>query len=112
MCIRDSLWSSSSFGIAFVSNWVMTLAVINGLIPTRTIDNWLSAPPLIRLRNPPKSLEPITVSMILFSLLGSATVSYTHLRAHETVLDIVCRLLIETKQNYGRSTTYETLSHQ
>ena len=25
-------------------------------------------------------------------------VSYTHLRAHETVLDIVCRLLLETKQ--------------
>ena len=26
-------------------------------------------------------------------------VSYTHLRAHETVLDIVCRLLLETKKN-------------
>ena len=25
------------------------------------------------------------------------TVSYTHLRAHETVLDLVCRLLLETK---------------
>ena len=25
-------------------------------------------------------------------------VSYTHLRAHETVLDLVCRLLLETKQ--------------
>ena len=25
-------------------------------------------------------------------------VSYTHLRAHETVLDIVCRLLLEKKQ--------------
>ena len=27
-------------------------------------------------------------------------VSYTHLRAHETVLDIVCRLLLEKKQQY------------
>ena len=26
-------------------------------------------------------------------------VSYTHLRAHETVLDLVCRLLLEKKQN-------------
>ena len=26
-------------------------------------------------------------------------VSYTHLRAHETVLDLVCRLLLE-KKNY------------
>ena len=25
-------------------------------------------------------------------------VSYTHLRAHETVLDIVCRLLLEKKK--------------
>ena len=26
-------------------------------------------------------------------------VSYTHLRAHETVLDLVCRLLLEKKTN-------------
>ena len=26
-------------------------------------------------------------------------VSYTHLRAHETVLDIVCRLLLEKKKH-------------
>ena len=29
---------------------------------------------------------------------GLASVSYTHLRAHETVLDIVCRLLLEKKK--------------
>ena len=28
---------------------------------------------------------------------GAIPVSYTHLRAHETVLDIVCRLLLEKK---------------
>ena len=28
---------------------------------------------------------------------GSSPVSYTHLRAHETVLDLVCRLLLEKK---------------
>ena len=31
-------------------------------------------------------------------------VSYTHLRAHETVLDLVCRLLLETKK-YNTHTT-------
>ena len=31
------------------------------------------------------------------------TVSYTHLRAHETVLDLVCRLLLE-KKNYHHVT--------
>ena len=28
---------------------------------------------------------------------GYRSVSYTHLRAHETVLDLVCRLLLEKK---------------
>ena len=32
-------------------------------------------------------------------------VSYTHLRAHETVLDLVCRLLLEKKK------THTTTSH-
>ena len=29
---------------------------------------------------------------------GDPPVSYTHLRAHETVLDLVCRLLLEKKK--------------
>ena len=28
-------------------------------------------------------------------------VSYTHLRAHETVLDLVCRLLLEKKKQHN-----------
>ena len=31
--------------------------------------------------------------------LRDTPVSYTHLRAHETVLDLVCRLLLEKKNN-------------
>ena len=30
--------------------------------------------------------------------IPSKAVSYTHLRAHETVLDLVCRLLLEKKK--------------
>ena len=38
------------------------------------------------------------------ALSGSSAVSYTHLRAHETVLDLVCRLLLEIKKtNFNRS---------
>ena len=36
----------------------------------------------LRMDSPPGTLVPV---------------SYTHLRAHETVLDIVCRLLLEKK---------------
>ncbi len=32
------------------------------------------------------------------STVFNAPVSYTHLRAHETVLDLVCRLLLEKKK--------------
>ena len=38
-------------------------------------------------------------------------VSYTHLRAHETVLDLVCRLLLEKKKkckSYNASHTFTT----
>ena len=42
------------------------------------------------------------ISTIIFSVylkgLLSQPVSYTHLRAHETVLDLVCRLLLEKKK--------------
>src|SRR5665811_771484 len=39
---------------------------------------------------------PISAALTLF--LAPAPVSYTHLRAHETVLDLVCRLLLEKKK--------------
>eukprot|EP00657_Telonema_sp_P-1_P009163 TRINITY_DN333_c0_g1_i2.p1 TRINITY_DN333_c0_g1~~TRINITY_DN333_c0_g1_i2.p1 ORF type:complete len:101 (-),score=41.94 TRINITY_DN333_c0_g1_i2:98-400(-) len=32
-----------------------------------------------------------------------SSVSYTHLRAHETVLDLVCRLLLEKKKKKHRT---------
>ena len=35
----------------------------------------------------------------------SGPVSYTHLRAHETVLDLVCRLLLEKKTTITTTTT-------
>ena len=41
-----------------------------------------------------------TVAEALQHLQSKSTgpVSYTHLRAHETVLDLVCRLLLEKKK--------------
>ena len=36
---------------------------------------------------------------------GFGSVSYTHLRAHETVLDLVCRLLLENKKTAVASAT-------
>ena len=45
---------------------------------------------------------------------GLIAVSYTHLRAHETVLDLVCRLLLEKKKPHVTTAiiiTYATASN-
>ena len=48
----------------------------------------------------------LQVTLLLVALEGvTVAVSYTHLRAHETVLDLVCRLLLEKKNNKETSIT-------
>ena len=52
----------------------------------------------------PRLAEPTLVRKLLQHAgalpfgVGPVAVSYTHLRAHETVLDLVCRLLLEKKK--------------
>ena len=49
-------------------------------------------------------IKDIDLKNKMFKVIDKANsclkpVSYTHLRAHETVLDLVCRLLLEKKKN-------------
>ena len=51
------------------------------------------------------SLKPTMFGLLIdkeicYKHLRDIAVSYTHLRAHETVLDIVCRLLLEKKKTH------------
>ena len=46
----------------------------------------------------------LVLPVALLALTANA-VSYTHLRAHETVLDLVCRLLLEKKKTNTHHTT-------
>ena len=46
-------------------------------------------------------------AMVVATAATTGAVSYTHLRAHETVLDLVCRLLLEKKK-----TTLYTFNNQ
>ena len=41
---------------------------------------------------------------------SAGSVSYTHLRAHETVLDLVCRLLLEKKNRNPNQYQYAHLT--
>ena len=40
-----------------------------------------------------------TLVVPLWMLVHPQPVSYTHLRAHETVLDLVCRLLLQKRKH-------------
>ena len=62
----------------------------------------LSLKKLLRRRN-----ELGSVLDAMLEILGQdIAVSYTHLRAHETVLDLVCRLLLEKKKHYNTTSNY------
>ena len=52
-----------------------------------------------RLKGPAASLGS---DLVAFAHAAYA-VSYTHLRAHETVLDLVCRLLLEKKKTIAQT---------
>ena len=47
----------------------------------------------------------------LIALEHATPVSYTHLRAHETVLDLVCRLLLEKKKPIPPDCPVLAISH-
>ena len=71
MCIRDRILTAvlEKYSKINLQNQDIFVNVVGG----------------IRLREPATDLAVLPVS-------------YTHLRAHETVLDLVCRLLLEKKQ--------------
>ena len=65
-----------------------------------TPDNEISGPPLfsvgLNVGEPNESIVLVITGGVGL-LCALLPVSYTHLRAHETVLDLVCRLLLEKK---------------
>ena len=67
--------------------WQVLLSVAVGLIPLAVLAVFLT-PALVNLLFP--GFDAATQAL--------TAVSYTHLRAHETVLDLVCRLLLATKK--------------
>ena len=50
-----------------------------------------------------KRVPPLLDDKVVCAWNGLMTVSYTHLRAHETVLDLVCRLLLEKKKKKNQN---------
>ena len=82
MCIRDSYWATQLISMQWFH-----------LFPQLSlgIKNWNEE--LVKVN---KKIIYIPLQMYPEATVDS--VSYTHLRAHETVLDLVCRLLLEKKK--------------
>eukprot|EP00657_Telonema_sp_P-1_P009381 TRINITY_DN3569_c0_g1_i1.p1 TRINITY_DN3569_c0_g1~~TRINITY_DN3569_c0_g1_i1.p1 ORF type:complete len:137 (+),score=44.88 TRINITY_DN3569_c0_g1_i1:135-545(+) len=61
------------------------------------------------LPHTPVLMNPLLTTLLLAPPLlpHMLPVSYTHLRAHETVLDLVCRLLLEKKKEINKLRVYE-----
>ena len=59
-------------------------------------------------------LSPREMEILEFVTRGASNkaVSYTHLRAHETVLDLVCRLLLEKKKKQTSTQSKGQHTHQ
>ena len=79
--------------------------------PISTLDRSSAASDVYkRQRIAPTAGEAVSAADVVLLFLSDAeairtvlfdpAVSYTHLRAHETVLDLVCRLLLEKKKRH------------
>ena len=66
------------------------------LLTQRTVREVMTYSPMTI--NPSATIQEAAERMLEYQVSGLPAVSYTHLRAHETVLDLVCRLLLEKKK--------------
>ena len=93
MCIRDRCKELQQ------NNKLQTENVVKQLYKQFTTEE-ISAK-IAQLITPPELDIPVDVIFqSIEDLHKSCPVSYTHLRAHETVLDLVCRLLLEKKKEH------------
>ena len=80
-------------------------AITNAILPLELMTSMFIA------MDPPKHDRLKALFQRGFTPKRIAAVSYTHLRAHETVLDLVCRLLLEKKKKTALSTSSTCLNH-
>ena len=111
MCIRDRFFLTSAL-LALLGGVAQINAIWNygpfrvANVSSASQPDWYMGWPDGALRLFPDweiRLGGYTVANVFFPgvlLIGAVSVSYTHLRAHETVLDLVCRLLLEKKKQY------------
>ena len=125
MCIRDSCYAAmkylgDSLTSALVDETDTSIVIIPKGDPTVLHPDFKNQPLIEFLKKQKKSII-INANNWEEDALGSgwswndynesymnerSPVSYTHLRAHETVLDLVCRLLLEKKTSYIKTSLF------
>eukprot|EP00656_Telonema_subtile_P006136 TRINITY_DN12817_c0_g1_i2.p1 TRINITY_DN12817_c0_g1~~TRINITY_DN12817_c0_g1_i2.p1 ORF type:complete len:483 (+),score=84.64 TRINITY_DN12817_c0_g1_i2:25-1473(+) len=120
VCYALGVWMIVAASVevhAGVQGWgVLTVMVIVTCKVTVTYTKTCLFIQAQRANNPEQALRFSGVGVQIGSLVGAVlfflltAVSYTHLRAHETVLDLVCRLLLEKKKQnaINKGMWYET----
>ena len=81
------------------------------MINKKEVLRWANERGLLRPENHLKQMGKM-VSEVGELCDAIITVSYTHLRAHETVLDLVCRLLLEKKKKTIKHYDNNSLIHK
>eukprot|EP00656_Telonema_subtile_P010687 TRINITY_DN15187_c0_g1_i1.p1 TRINITY_DN15187_c0_g1~~TRINITY_DN15187_c0_g1_i1.p1 ORF type:complete len:102 (-),score=7.35 TRINITY_DN15187_c0_g1_i1:2-307(-) len=98
MCIRDRFYNSSISHLTSLDQSVIGRKAASHSVHPKVAIHFAQK----HLHQFPLALDVIHMQHRARSqqilLLTLISVSYTHLRAHETVLDLVCRLLLEKKK--------------
>src|SRR5664280_131491 len=93
--MSDSVMSDSVMSDSVMSDSVMSDSVMSDSVMSDSVTSAPTAEP--SEQTPPAAPSAPTPGAVRSARYSPKPVSYTHLRAHETVLDLVCRLLLEKK---------------
>ena len=116
--LLDILMSITDEGTPRFSADMITGMFISMMFAGHHTTSGTAAWTLIELLRHPDEMAKVTAELDELYADGTevsfqAPVSYTHLRAHETVLDLVCRLLLEKKkQQQTHLATLQTHTHR
>ena len=110
MCIRDRVNNERALALGLDTRRMYLLMAEPGEMIDFMQQHWRD-----RLLDLTYTVAPDLVIVDSLSTITSAgtnspeeAVSYTHLRAHETVLDLVCRLMLEKKKTPTTAHTIPT----
>ena len=127
MCIRDRCWPKAEHHAAAVLALAFHLDLAHHAVHALIVRHETIEAPLVlhveadeheardargKAQQVDERVEFVTQQIAQRGEQYVLPVSYTHLRAHETVLDLVCRLLLEKKKTIIYKSNIHTVAHK